>query len=63
VREAVGFHPEDFDRALAEVRETLDIAREDLELLPSRVEHHACERRALQQGLQHFLILASQGYL
>jgi CBS domain-containing membrane protein len=47
-REAVGFRPEDFDRALTEMHETFDIAREDLELLLARVEHHARERQDLQ---------------
>jgi CBS domain-containing membrane protein len=46
-RAAVGFHSEDFDQALADVHEAFDISREDLELLLSRVEHHARERRRL----------------
>lgn len=48
--ETVGFSTEDFDRALAEMHETFDIAREDLELLLSRVEHHALARQGLRPG-------------
>jgi CBS domain-containing membrane protein len=38
-------HPEDIDLALADLGETFDIAREDLDLLFQRVEHHAMRRR------------------
>jgi CBS domain-containing membrane protein len=38
-------HPEDIDRALADLGETLDVAREDLELLFQRIEHYALARR------------------
>lgn len=48
-REAVGFRPEDFDRALAEMHETFDITREDLELLLMRVEHHARQRKGVRR--------------
>ncbi|OWK31776.1 HPP family protein [Sphingomonas mucosissima] len=34
-------HPEDLDRALADLGETFDISREDLALLVARVSHHA----------------------
>lgn len=34
-------HPEDIDRALADLGETFDISREDLALLIARVSHHA----------------------
>ena len=37
-------HPEDIDQALADLGETFDVAREDLDLLFSRVEHHAALR-------------------
>lgn len=40
------FHAEDLDRALAEMGETFDIAREDLDRLFARVESHAAARRA-----------------
>jgi CBS domain-containing membrane protein len=37
-------HPEDVDRALEELGETFDVAREDLDLLFRRVAHHATRR-------------------
>jgi len=37
----VGFHRDDVDRALADMGETFDISRDDLDLLLSRAEHHA----------------------
>jgi CBS domain-containing membrane protein len=40
-----GLHPDDIDKALADMSESFDIAREDLELLLSRAEHHAQMRR------------------
>lgn len=40
-----GLIPEDIDRALADLRETFDISREDLALLLARAEHHASRRR------------------
>ncbi|MFV0623050.1 HPP family protein [Sphingomonas sp. ac-8] len=39
-------HPEDLDRALADLGETFDVSREDLDLLFQRMEHYAEERRA-----------------
>lgn len=39
------FEPEDIDRALADLHETFDISRADLEQLLSRAEQHAIERR------------------
>jgi CBS domain-containing membrane protein len=38
-------HPEDVDKALADMGETLDVAREDIDLLLARVAHHARARR------------------
>ena len=40
----VGFHADDIDRALADMGETFDIGREDLDLLLSRAEQHALAR-------------------
>ena len=37
----VGFHRDDVDQALADMGETFDISRDDLDLLLSRAEHHA----------------------
>lgn len=45
IREAAGFHAEDIDKALADLPDTFDISREDLDLLLSRAEVHALERR------------------
>lgn len=39
-------HPEDLDRALEDLGETLDVTREDLDLLFLRMEHHASARQA-----------------
>ena len=39
-------HPEDVDLALAELGETFDVGREDLDLLFQRVAHHAAARAA-----------------
>ena len=39
-------HPEDIDRALADLGETFDVSREDLDLLFRRVAFHAEHRRA-----------------
>jgi CBS domain-containing membrane protein len=36
---------EDLDKALADLGETLDVSREDLDLLFGRVEYHAAQRR------------------
>ncbi len=44
--EAAGLHLEDIDRALAELPDSFDISREDLDALLSRAELHAIERRA-----------------
>jgi CBS domain-containing membrane protein len=41
----VGFHAEDIDAALAEMHESFDISREDLDTLLSRAELHAAARR------------------
>ncbi|MEK7342666.1 MAG: HPP family protein [Pseudomonadota bacterium] len=41
---AAGFHAEDIDRALEDMHESFDIAREDLDLLLSRAELHAKAR-------------------
>lgn len=38
-------HPEDVDAALADLGETLDVAREDIDALLARVAHHARARR------------------
>ena len=38
-------HPEDVDRALADLGETLDVARADIDLLLARVAHHARARK------------------
>lgn len=43
---AVGFASEDIDAALADMRETFDIGRDDLDLLLARVETHARQRVA-----------------
>jgi CBS domain-containing membrane protein len=39
------FHPEDIDAALADVGETFDVSRADLDLLLRRAELHAASRR------------------
>jgi CBS domain-containing membrane protein len=41
----IGFHRDDVDRALADMGETFDISRDDLDLLLTRAEHHAGLRR------------------
>ncbi|BBD97862.1 HPP family protein [Sphingobium amiense] len=41
---AAGFHAQDIDRALEDMQESFDIAREDLDLLLSRAELHAKRR-------------------
>ncbi|WHO39716.1 HPP family protein [Sphingobium sp. AP49] len=46
LREAAGFHLEDIDQALAELPDSFDISRADLDLLLSRAEIHAKARRA-----------------
>jgi CBS domain-containing membrane protein len=43
-REAAGFDPADIDAALADMHESFDISREDLDLLLSRAELHARKR-------------------
>lgn len=43
-----GFAPEDLGAALAELGESFDIAREDLDLLLQLAERHAADRRAAQ---------------
>jgi CBS domain-containing membrane protein len=43
--EPVGLHMDDIDRALAELPDTFDISREDLDVLLSRAEVHAVRRR------------------
>lgn len=44
-RAAAGLHLADIDAALADMHESFDIAREDLDLLLSRAEVHAAARR------------------
>ena len=44
--EAEGLHPADVEQAIGDLGDTFDIAREDLELLLARAEHHADLRRA-----------------
>jgi CBS domain-containing membrane protein len=39
-------HPTDIDLALADLGETFDVSREDLDLLFRRVEFHTSLRRA-----------------
>jgi CBS domain-containing membrane protein len=41
---------EDLDKALADLGETLDVSREDLDLLFGRVEYHAAQRRTRMTG-------------
>lgn len=43
--EAAGLHLEDIDNALAELPDSFDISREDLDVLLSRAEAHAIARR------------------
>ena len=43
---AAGLAPEDVDAALADMHESFDISREDLDLLLARAEMHAMARRA-----------------
>lgn len=43
--EAAGLHLEDIDKALAELPDSFDISREDLDVLLSRAEAHAIARR------------------
>lgn len=43
-------HPDDIDRALADLGETYDISREDLAMLVSRVSHHAKARERAASG-------------
>jgi CBS domain-containing membrane protein len=45
LRTSAGFHLEDIDRALAELPDSFDISREDLDLLLSRAELHALKRQ------------------
>lgn len=45
VREAAGFHIDDIDRALDDLPDSIDISREDLDLLLSRAEIYAQQRR------------------
>ncbi len=40
-------HREDIDRALADLGETFDVSRDDLDLLLQRAEHHALQRLKL----------------
>lgn len=46
VQRAPGFHAQDIDAALADMHESFDISREDLDLLLSRAELHAMKRGA-----------------
>lgn len=46
MRVAAGFHAQDIDRALEDLADDFDIAREDLDLLLSRAEIHAAARLA-----------------
>jgi CBS domain-containing membrane protein len=41
---------EDLDKALADLGETLDVSRDDLDLLFARVEYHATQRRTRTVG-------------
>jgi len=41
-----GVQLQDIDAALEDMHESFDIAREDLEALLSRAEHHAAQRQA-----------------
>lgn len=43
--QAAGLHLEDIDRALAELPDSFDISREDLDVLLSKAEAHALARR------------------
>ena len=43
--EPLGLHLDDIDRALADMPDSFDIARADLDALLTRAEHHAIERR------------------
>lgn len=45
VLESAGFHLEDIDRALAELPDSFDISREDLDVLLTRAEVHALARQ------------------
>ena len=45
-----GLHTRDIDAALADMHESFDISREDLDALLSRAEQHAIERRSGPQG-------------
>jgi len=45
-----GFHPEAIDLALADLGETLDVSREDLDLLLQRATFHDRRRRAAAKG-------------
>ena len=45
VRQSAGFHLQDIDRALAELPDSFDISREDLDLLLSTAELHALKRQ------------------
>lgn len=47
-RAAASFHLEDIDRALADMHESFDISREDLNLLLSQAELHAMARRGAE---------------
>ncbi|MES2441533.1 MAG: HPP family protein [Pseudomonadota bacterium] len=44
-RQSAGLHLEDIDRALADLPDSFDISREDLDALLTRAELHAIERR------------------
>lgn len=46
---AKAFHPEDIEQALADLGETFDVGREDLDLLFRQVEFHAAARRMREQ--------------
>jgi CBS domain-containing membrane protein len=46
VQQAAGFHLGDIDLALADMADSFDISREDLDLLLARAEIHALERQA-----------------
>jgi len=47
---AAALRAEDLDKALADLGETLDVSRDDLDLLFDRVEYHAAQRRTLMAG-------------
>jgi len=45
-KSVAGFHPEAIDLALADLGETFDVSREDLDLLLQRASFHERRRRS-----------------